>query len=1049
MKKIIRTICTCFSIAFISSQIFSQTPGIIVRPSGGNGVTVLNPNGDGWSSTSTSGFSGSDITGSEIAYKVVPPAIIEPTGDLATGPSAGFSDIVKTVDGSGFYVFYDGTNLLMRLRIGNIISGSKGYSILFDTDGKIGNSGPYADPNYVAPTNTSNGNPGFEYEVVFETNFNVVVYNVDGVTNGGSPVATYSLNTNSQISVALSTDSGTPDYFYDFCVPLTALGSPSSFRMVATTVTSPTSALQGSRSDIYGLDDASNSNVSSAWQTVINAQPTIFLTDISSGGTGVNVTCTAAPTLNSPITTGSNVSVSGTWTKMDVSKPSTATITLYKNGSSAGTYSASSGGSWNITVSSVAIGDVFYAKAQATGESQCLQSTSVTAGCSSYPTPPSFANATINACASSKGMRGTIPLGATVEIYEITTSNNNPYTTQLTTNLTYTNLASEREFDYYGSNTVSGNPCSGNTAIFNTTSTYMLISNLNGCKSTPVFGCIASGGNQNSQMTALTSNSLSLTTPIYPYQTSVSGTGATSGQILRLFINDEYKTAVTATGSSFTFTGLSLKANDQLKIYVQASGTCSTISSTFSVSCYTQPPSITTNTSGNLLTTSTSISGTSAYIGATVSLYKGTSPSGTLAGTATVNSSGVWTVSSLTLAASDNYYATQVASGCTSESSTAATVSTVTTVCPTITGSYSENSTSISGTTASAFTGTIRLYLDGTFIASTTMSGGTSWNIPVNQNTTTYIDKLYAGGVLTASAQASGSAEKTDCSSSVIISCATPTIPVISPTSTSITSGQTVDFTVQSSQSGMLFSLRDNADATNLGVSKFGTGSNLILTSTPFNTVGVYIVRIKSTSFSGANCESYTTATVTVTSPLPVNLISFDAHFENSAVSVIWKTASEQNVSHYEVERSYDGNIFNRIGTINSGNYSSAHQYSFVDNNISSDIIYYRIKIVDADGKIKYSKIVVVRVSKFLTIETVQPNPFKDGFEIKINSVKETNINIKLTDIVGRIISEQKTDLRKGSNSLNITQLEKLPGGVYLLIVKSNEQTFTSKLIKE
>jgi hypothetical protein len=1049
MKKFVRTLSCFISIAFISSGALSQSPGIIVRPSGGIGVTVLNPNGDSWSSSSTSGFATNDITESEIVFKVVPPIITEPTGDLATGPSAGFSDIVKTVDNSGFYIFYDGTNLLMRLRIGNIISGSKGYSILFDTDGKMGNSGPGADPNYVAATNTSNGNPGFEYEVVLETNFGIVVYNVDGVTNGGTPLATYAINSHSQISVALSADSGTPDYFYDFYVPVSILGNPASFRMAATTVTSPTSALQGSRSDIYGLDDASNSSVSTAWQTVINAQPSIILTDIATGGSGVGAVCTAAPALNSPINTGSNVSVSGTWTRMDVSKPSTATITVYKNGSAAGTTSVSSGGNWNIIVSSIAIDDVIYAKAQAAGESQCLQSDNVTAGCSSYPTAPSFANATINSCASSKGMRGTVPLGATVEIYEITTSNNNPYTTQLTTNLTYTNLASERQFDYYGTNAVSGNPCNGNNAIFNTSSTYMLISNLNGCKSAPVFGCIVSGGNQNSQMNSLASNSLSLTTPVYPFHTSVSGTGATSGQVLRLYTNGEYTTAITATGSSFSFTGLSLKEGDQLIIYAQAAGTCATVSSTFTVSCYTQPPSITTNTSGNLLTTATSISGTSAYPGVTVSLYKGASPTGTLVGSATVNSSGVWTVSSLTLTASDSYYATQLVNGCTSAPSTGATVSVVTTVCPSITGSYSENNTSVSGTTPSAFTGTIRLYLDGTLIGSTTMSGATNWSIAVNQNTTTYIDKLYANGVLTATAQASGAAEKTDCGGSTSVSCATPTTPVISPTSISIYGGQTVTFTVQNAQSGMLFSIRDNGDAMNLGVSKFGSGSDLLLTSTPFNTAGAFTVRIKSTSFSGAACESYTTATVTVLTTLPVNLLDFTASYSNNVVSVDWKTSSETNVSHYEVERSYDGNNFSRIGQVNSGNFSEAHRYHFTDNNIGNDVIYYRLKIVDIDGKIKYSRIAMVRISKFLSLQTVQPNPFKEKVEIRISSLKETDITFQLIDVAGKKLIEKISALRRGINSITINALDKLAPGVYILVLGSSEQIFNFKLIKE
>jgi hypothetical protein len=371
------------ALVFLFSISKAQSPGIIVRPAGGPYSSILDPNQNGFTSSSISGFVSNDIAESEIAYKVVPPAVTEPTGDLATGPSGGFSDIVKTVDNSGFYVYSNGTNIYFRLRIGGIISGSKGYSILIDTDGKMGNSGPNADPDYVAPTNTSNGNPGFEYEVVYETNFQVEVFNVAGTKNPVS-VATYSLNSNSQISVALSKDGNNPDYFYDWYIPLTAIGSPSSTRMAATTVTSPGSALQGSRSDIYGIDDATSS-VASAWQSVVNAQPPISIT--GSGISSVGAVCTAAPALNSPINPGSSVSVSGTWARMDATKPSTATITLYKNGSSVGTTSVTSGNTWSISVATISAGDIFYAKAVATGESECLQSNNVTAGCTSTLSP--------------------------------------------------------------------------------------------------------------------------------------------------------------------------------------------------------------------------------------------------------------------------------------------------------------------------------------------------------------------------------------------------------------------------------------------------------------------------------------------------------------------------------------------------------------------------------------------------------------------------------------------------------------------------------------
>ncbi|HZF64022.1 MAG TPA: hypothetical protein VEZ55_06055, partial [Chitinophagaceae bacterium] len=425
---------------FLFHNVQAQSPGLIVRPAMGGTITVLNPNGNAYSSADVTGFTTDDIAQSEIAYKIVPPAITEPTGDLATGPSGGFTDIVKTVDNSGFYVYSDGVNILFRLRIGGIISGSKGYSVLIDTDGKMGNSGPNADPNYIAPTNTSNGNPGFEYEVVLQTNFQVAVYNVDGNPNPGTPV-TFSLSTHSQISVALSKDGGNPDYFYDWYVPLSAIGSPSSIRMAATTVTSPNSALQGSRSDIYGIDDA-NTTVAGAWATVVNAQPAISIT--GSGISSVGAVCTAAPVVNSPINTGSSITVSGTWTRMDASKPSTATITLYRTTagvtSVVNTTTVTTGNTWNITVATVTTGDVFFAKAVANAESECLQSNNVTAGCSSIPASPSFSNTTITSCASSKGMRGTVPSGATIELYEITTANNNVTTTQLTTGLVYTNL---------------------------------------------------------------------------------------------------------------------------------------------------------------------------------------------------------------------------------------------------------------------------------------------------------------------------------------------------------------------------------------------------------------------------------------------------------------------------------------------------------------------------------------------------------------------------------------------------------------------------------
>jgi hypothetical protein len=102
----------------------------------------------------------------------------EPTSDLATGPSCGFTDLVDDATSySAAYTYLSGTNWLFRFRLGNYAPNSKGYSILLDTDGLFGESGTLKDPNYTA------GNPGFEIEIILVTNHGVRLYDADGTTS--------------------------------------------------------------------------------------------------------------------------------------------------------------------------------------------------------------------------------------------------------------------------------------------------------------------------------------------------------------------------------------------------------------------------------------------------------------------------------------------------------------------------------------------------------------------------------------------------------------------------------------------------------------------------------------------------------------------------------------------------------------------------------------------------------------------------------------------------------------------------------------------------
>src|SRR5438045_9283637 len=104
---LLRAVIICCSLFFFYTG-RAQSPGLIIDPKNGNGITFLNPNGDIYSSATSAGFTTNDITQSEIPYKLVPAAISEPVGDQNGGSNCGPTDFVPATNDSCFYAYYDG-----------------------------------------------------------------------------------------------------------------------------------------------------------------------------------------------------------------------------------------------------------------------------------------------------------------------------------------------------------------------------------------------------------------------------------------------------------------------------------------------------------------------------------------------------------------------------------------------------------------------------------------------------------------------------------------------------------------------------------------------------------------------------------------------------------------------------------------------------------------------------------------------------------------------------------------------------------------------------
>lgn len=1026
-----------FFILLFFGTSFAQSPGIIVRPAAGNGVTPLNPNGDGFSSATTSGFVSSDITESEILYKIIPPVFLEPTADLLRGPADLYSDLVRQVDGSGFYVYNDGSNLLIRLRIGSIVSGSKGYSVLIDTDGKMGNTGASADPNYQAATTGVNGNPGFELEVVLETNFRVAVYNVDG-TSSPALINSYGIITNSQVSVALSTVSSTPDYFYDFYVPISALGITAStpLRMAATTVMAPAAAIGGPKSDIFGVDDGSYKDPMKSWEAAINNTPPLTLTDISSGGGGVSAVCTAAPAITGPIQAGSGIAVTGSWTALDGTKPATATITLYKNGVSAGTTSVTSGNTWSITGVTVVAGDVLYAKAQAAGESECLQSANVKVISCTAANISSLTGLTVT-CSSLRGLEGARAALTSIKIYRVATTGITLVADDLNTTykVIYPDGISWRYDDANGQGNTTA--CSGGaTELID--GTYMVtVTEPGKCESAGFNVCI---GYSPAATPTITQSA------IYPGSGTLSGT-ALAGATVRLYTNGKLESITTANGSgNYSFSNLGPASGDVITVTAQTTTTCVSAAATRTVTCFTTPPIITTDNNGNLSAASTTITGKSGEpAGTVVTVYE----NGVSIGTTNVQADGTWSLT-YTPVATRNYTATQKNGSCAaSAASTAATALAATTVCPTITGSYTASATSVSGTLPGSFTGTIRLYLDGTGIGSTSVTNATSWTI--SGLNSTYSNTLYAGGVLTATTQANGAAERTNCGGSVTLSCATPVTPVITPTSSTIETGQTVTYNLTTTQPGIIYSVTDaSAATTNYAVSQWGTGTGISLPTNTFNSVGTFNVLVKAVSLSGPGCVSAAAATISVSSALPLTLAYFTGRYENGHTQLSWETVMEDQVDHFAIERSEDGRQYIQIGTVKAtGNSNRPIKYGFTDNKPVINNAWYRLRTVDIDGTATRSNVIrIANETRNMAVLSVTPNPFESMIRVQVYADKVAPAAIRIVDLTGREVYKLNGILSAGNNNI-LLQPGALAKGMYVLqLTAGNEVIWNQKIQK-
>jgi gliding motility-associated-like protein len=812
MNRSYLLIAFCFLVQF-SNVSNAQTRGMILEPATGSlGKLILDPNQDGLVSQGSGGFISNDQSESEIPFKKMVFPGSEPTKDINNGPDCGFTDFVDSGTEDPAQYYYDVANdaLIFRLRMGSIATNAKSYSILIDTDQKFGSSGPNADPNYTS------ANPGFEIEIVMASKFGVSIYDVDSIPNC-TPVVDSTGHNMYQKSIAYSSICTSYNYFLDFYVHFSDLSShfginaSTPLRMAIvdnmaankSTLCNPSSA-----SDIGGVDKTCGS-LENCFTTIIDNYTPCPVNSVTS--------CqdrSACPSITGPIVAGVD-SVKGTSTEADGTL-----IKLYKGGAQIGTATVSAG-KWKVSGISpvLALNNIITATATASGKSVSIDNCDVETvglGCTSATTTTSPKAANISTISGNKGIKisnVSNPAGTKIRMYNsdgssfdvsvLLAGSTNPIIT--VTGTTVYN---------FGCQTGQCFP----SGVY-----FISFEEPGKCESALVPYCF----NTSSSTAATTLLPASITTSTSSVNGVVGSTDNVAGVTILLYINGSVvKTATTVAGGSWTISPVSFSSCDTVTVRAIASGKCYSASAANVIVSggVTATPVIT----GSFCTTSpvTSVSGTSSEASGTViQLYNGITPVGS---TTTVNASGVWTVSGLSVPVGASLTAKATAS-CKTQSAASAAVSVTgkTTNSATITSSpVYEGATSISGTGTAG--DLINLYMDEFQISgiSTIVDAMGNWTItiPANRNY-----EIYTGGVLTATATTTGSCSGSP-SNSVTVLCTPLLNRTISPTDTSTCNSSLIaKIKIASSQSNIVYQLYNGI--TSSGISKLGTGGLITLTS--------------------------------------------------------------------------------------------------------------------------------------------------------------------------------------------------------------------------
>ena len=212
---------------------------------------------------------------------------------------------------------------------------------------------------------------------------------------------------------------------------------------------------------------------------------------------------------------------------------------------------------------------------------------------------------------------------------------------------------------------------------------------------------------------------------------------------------------------------------------------------------------------------------------------------------------------------------------------------------------------------------------------------------------------------------------------------------------------------------------------------------------------------VVSTSEAGLltpDCIYYNDYTLLVADcgPLPVQLTSFTGRYAAGKSILDWQTSQEINSNGFDLLRSLDGENFVKVANIKGAGFSNTKRsYNYQDNisDINGNVVYYRLKQIDIDGKSTFSAIVKITFGARSTLN-IFPNPYLNNFTVSFGTNKTSSANLRIQNATGLLVYSKAINVVKGNNSFMINSLPPLGSGVYYVFINNEELNLNKRIQK-